>query len=119
MVFVRYVLGHNTICRPTSPLLPDRATFIGSPYVLLSRGHVNVDVLPHYLARGRASGWLSSRRCVVRLLRDDRVLTFLFWKEPGQPLVSDTCGGAAVDSYSSMPIGLASSRCSTSATSTT
>jgi TRAP-type C4-dicarboxylate transport system permease small subunit len=25
------------------------ATFLGSPYVLLTKGHVNVDVLPHYL----------------------------------------------------------------------
>lgn len=27
------------------------ATFLGCPYVLLTRGHVNVDVLPHYLGR--------------------------------------------------------------------
>lgn len=27
------------------------ATFLGSPYVLLTRGHVNVDVLPHFLGR--------------------------------------------------------------------
>lgn len=25
------------------------ATFLGSPYVLLTKGHVNVDVLPHYI----------------------------------------------------------------------
>jgi TRAP-type C4-dicarboxylate transport system permease small subunit len=25
------------------------ATFLGAPYVLLTKGHVNVDVLPHYL----------------------------------------------------------------------
>jgi len=63
MVFVRYVLGHNTIWQTdftTYCLIA--ATFIGSPYVLLSRGHVNVDVLRTIWARGRASGWLSSRR---------------------------------------------------------
>ena len=50
MVFVRYVLNQNTIWQTdfvTWSLVG--ATFIGSPYVLLTRGHVNVDVLPHYL----------------------------------------------------------------------
>src|SRR5919206_3212157 len=52
MVFVRYVLGHNTIWQTdftTYSLVA--ATFIGSPYLLLNRGHVNVDVLPHYLGK--------------------------------------------------------------------
>ena len=47
MVFVRYVLNQNTIWQTdfvTYCLVA--ATFIGSPYVLLTRGHVNVDVLP-------------------------------------------------------------------------
>ena len=50
MVFVRYVLNQNTIWQTdfvTYSLIA--ATFIGSPYVLLTRGHVNVDVLPLYL----------------------------------------------------------------------
>jgi TRAP-type C4-dicarboxylate transport system permease small subunit len=34
------------------------ATFLGAPYVLLLRGHVGVDVLPHYLGR-RARLWLA------------------------------------------------------------
>ncbi|HEX7005818.1 MAG TPA: TRAP transporter small permease subunit, partial [Alphaproteobacteria bacterium] len=44
MVFVRYALNHNTIWQTdfvTWSLVA--ATFIGSPYVLLTRGHVNVD----------------------------------------------------------------------------
>src|SRR5438309_3180169 len=52
MVFVRFVLNENTIWQTdfvTYSLVA--ATFIGSPYVLLTRGHVNVDVLPHYLRR--------------------------------------------------------------------
>ena len=47
MVFVRYVLNQTTIWQTdfvTYSLVA--ATFIGSPYVLLTRGHVNVDVLP-------------------------------------------------------------------------
>ena len=50
MVFIRYVLNENTIWQTdfvTYSLVG--ATFIGSPYVLLTRGHVNVDVLPLYL----------------------------------------------------------------------
>src|SRR5690349_23149327 len=49
MVFVRYVLNHNTIWQTdftTYCLIA--ATFVGSPYVLMTRGHVNVDILPHY-----------------------------------------------------------------------
>src|ERR1043165_273312 len=59
MVFVRYVLNQNTIWQTdfTTYCLVG-ATFIGSPYVLLTRGHVNVDVLPHYLGQ-RARFWLA------------------------------------------------------------
>src|SRR5258708_12765536 len=58
MVFVRYILNHNTIWQTdfvTWSLVA--ATFIGSPYLLLSRGHVNVDVLPQYF-HGRKRWWL-------------------------------------------------------------
>ncbi|MDJ0946321.1 MAG: TRAP transporter small permease [Kiloniellales bacterium] len=55
LVFVRYVLGTSAIWQHefvTYSLVA--ATFLGSPYVLLTRGHVNVDLLPHYLGpRGR------------------------------------------------------------------
>ena len=64
MVFVRYVLNQNTIWQTdfiTYCLIA--ATFIGSPYVLLTRGHVNVNVLPLHLGRPRAgSRW----RCSLR-----------------------------------------------------
>ena len=62
MVFVRFVLNENTIWQTdfvTYSLVA--ATFIGSPYVLLTRGHVNVDVLPHYL-RARARFVAGDRR---------------------------------------------------------
>jgi TRAP-type C4-dicarboxylate transport system permease small subunit len=55
MVFLRYVLRASAIWQHefvTYSLIA--ATFVGAPYVLLKRGHVNVDLLPLYLApRGR------------------------------------------------------------------
>src|SRR4051794_41885615 len=69
MVFIRYVLNQNTIWQTdfvTWSLVA--ATFIGSPYVLLTRGHVNVDVLPLYLgARALVARALPSPH-VARLL---------------------------------------------------
>src|SRR4051812_49767624 len=58
MVFVRYVLNQNTIWQTdfvTWSLVA--ATFVGSPYLLLTRGHVNVEVLPIYLGP-RKRYWL-------------------------------------------------------------
>src|SRR5437773_8786984 len=49
MVFVRYVLGQTTIWQTDFVIYSlVAATFVGSSYVLMTRGHVNVDVLPHY-----------------------------------------------------------------------
>jgi TRAP-type C4-dicarboxylate transport system permease small subunit len=110
MVFVRYVLNQNTIWQTdftTYCLIA--ATFVGSPYVLMTRGHVNVDVLPLYLS-GRtrfglalASAIVSLAFCVVIA-----VLTFLFWKQAwDNRWVSDTMWRARLwIPYSSMPIGL-------------
>src|SRR5262245_12491306 len=59
MVFLRYVLGADTIWQTdfvTFSLVA--ATFIGSPYLMLNRGHVNVDVLPLYLG-DKARFWLA------------------------------------------------------------
>jgi TRAP-type C4-dicarboxylate transport system permease small subunit len=50
MVLMRYLLNQSTIWQTefvTNAIVT--ATFIGSPYVLIRRGHVNVDLLPHYL----------------------------------------------------------------------
>ena len=50
MVWVRYVLEGSSIWQTEFvTYLLIAATFIGSPYVLLTRGHVNVDLLPLYL----------------------------------------------------------------------
>ncbi len=53
MVVMRYFLNASTIWQTefvTFSLVA--ATFIGSPYVALIKGHVNVDLLPHYLGPG-------------------------------------------------------------------
>ncbi len=47
MVFVRYVLRWSTVWQTEFTIYAlVAATFIGSPYVLLQRGHVNVDLIP-------------------------------------------------------------------------
>jgi TRAP-type C4-dicarboxylate transport system permease small subunit len=111
MVVVRYVLNQNTIWQTdfvTWSLVA--ATFIGSPYLLLTRGHVNVDVLPIYLG-ARKRYWLALASilmalgfCIVMT-----VLTARFWLESWeQRWVSDTMWRARLwIPYSAMPIGLA------------
>jgi TRAP-type C4-dicarboxylate transport system permease small subunit len=110
MVIVRYVLGESTIWQTdfTTYCLV-AATFVGSPYVLMTRGHVNVDIVPHYAgpkARYRlaiASGVITIAFAVMLA-----VLTFNFWSEAWeQKWVSDTMWRARLwIPYSSMPIGL-------------
>src|SRR6266498_1651122 len=83
MVFVRYALNQHTIWQTdftTYCLIA--ATFVGSPFVLMTRGHVNVDVLPHYLGP-RARFWLALFAASVSLAFSVTlaVLTFNFWKE--------------------------------------
>jgi TRAP-type C4-dicarboxylate transport system permease small subunit len=110
MVFVRYVLNQNTIWQTdfvTYSLVA--ATFIGSPYVLLIRGHVNVDILPHYLGR-RARFWLAIGSGVLTLAfaLTLTVLTGSFWHESWEnKWVSDTMWRARLwIPYACMPIGL-------------
>jgi TRAP-type C4-dicarboxylate transport system permease small subunit len=110
MVFVRYVLNQSTIWQTDFiTYCITAATFIGSPYVLMTRGHVNVNVLPLHLApRARFALALfaaltSAAFCIVMA-----VMTFLFWKEAwDNRWVSDTMWRARLwIPYSSMPIGL-------------
>jgi TRAP-type C4-dicarboxylate transport system permease small subunit len=50
MVIERYGLNRTTIWQIDAvTYFIVAATFIGSPYVLMMRGHVNVDILPMYL----------------------------------------------------------------------
>src|SRR6266700_5410179 len=110
MVFVRYVLNQNTIWQTdftTYCLIA--ATFVGSPFLLLTRGHVNVDVLPHYLGP-RSRFWLALFAASLSLAFSVvlAVLTFNFWREAwDNRWVSDTMWRARLwIPYSSMPIGL-------------
>ena len=111
MVFIRYVLNHNTIWQTdfvTWSLVA--ATFVGSPYLLLSRGHVNVDVLPLHLTL-RKRWWLALFSIVMSLAFCAlvTVLAAHFWYEAWeQRWVSDTMWRARLwIPYSSMPIGFA------------
>ncbi len=110
MVFVRYVLNQNTIWQTdfTTYCLV-AATFISSPYVLLSRGHVNVDVLPHYLGdRARYRLALVAAIMSLAFAVVMTVLTFRFWLESWENnWVSDTMWRARLwIPYGAMPIGL-------------
>src|ERR671911_1137720 len=83
MVFIRYVLNDNTIWQTdfvTFSLVA--ATFIGGPYVLLTKGHVNVDVLPLYVGP-RARWWLALFAITISFAFAliMTVLTFQFWHE--------------------------------------
>jgi len=69
MVFVRAVLGQSSLWQTefvTFSLVA--ATFLGAPYILLTRGHVAVDVLPLMLA--------TPGRRVLHLLGSAVALTF-------------------------------------------
>ncbi len=110
MVFVRFVLGENTIWQTdfvTYSLVA--ATFIGSPYVLVLRGHVNVDVLPHYLGR-RKRWWLAlfSTLLAMAFCVTMAVLTSQYWLEAwNQRWLSNTMWRVRLwIPYASMPIGL-------------
>jgi len=111
MVIVRYVLNQDTIWQTdfvTYSLVA--ATFVGSPYVLMTRGHVNVDVLPHYLGP-RARFWLAlfSAAISFAFAVTLAVLTAKFWLESWENRwVSDTMWRARLwIPYSAMPIGMA------------
>jgi TRAP-type C4-dicarboxylate transport system permease small subunit len=110
MVFVRFVLDQNTIWQTdfvTYALVG--ATFIGCPFVLMTRGHVNVDILPLY-AGPRQRWWLALFAGTVTLAFAVilAVLTFNFWKEAwDNRWVSDTMWRARLwIPYAAMPIGL-------------
>jgi len=110
MVVVRYVLNHNTIWQTdfvTWSLVA--ATFIGSPYLLLTRGHVNVDVLPQYL-RGRKRWWLAFLSIAMSLsfsLVVTGLAAHFWWQAWENRWVSDTMWRARLwIPYSAMPIGM-------------
>jgi TRAP-type C4-dicarboxylate transport system permease small subunit len=110
MVIVRYVLNQTTIWQTdfvTYSLVG--ATFIGAPYLLLSRGHVNVDVLPLYLGRkGRYRLALASMLMALAFCLVMTVLTAQFWHEAwDNNWRSESMWRARLwIPYAAMPIGL-------------
>jgi len=110
MVFVRFVLGQNTIWQTdltTYALIG--ATFIGSPYVLMTRGHVNVDVLPMYLGpRARFRLAIFAAIVGIGFCATLCVLGAILWYDAwSRHWVSDTMWRAPLwMPYAAMPVGL-------------
>ena len=110
MVVERYILNLTTVWQidvVTYSIVA--ATFIGSPYVLLHRGHVNVDILPAHLgprmrfALALFTVLLSLAFCAVLLYLSSR-----FWLEAWEGnWRSNTVWRARLwIPYLSMPVGL-------------
>lgn len=110
MVFIRYILNSNTIWQTdfvTFSLIA--ATFLGAPYVLLTKGHVNVDVLPVFLGeRGRFRLAMVAIGLSLAFCLTMTVLTFQLWHEAWeQNWVTETMWRARLwIPYASMPVGL-------------
>jgi len=107
---VRYALNQNTIWQTdfvTYSLVA--ATFVGSPYVLMERGHVNVDILPLY-AGPRLRWWLALFAAAVTLFFavTMTVFTAALWHESwANSWASDTMWRVRLwIPYSALPIGL-------------
>lgn len=83
MVWIRYVLEESSIWQTEFvTFLLIASTFIGSPYVLLTRGHVNVDLIPLYvkhkwrLVMALAASGLSLAFCLLIMITG-----YEFWYE--------------------------------------
>jgi len=110
MVFERYILGLTTIWQiDVVTYCIVSATFVGSAYVLMTRGHVNVEILPLYLGP-RARYWLALATsllalafCIVLF-----VLCTMYWYQAfSEGWRSNTVWRARLwIPYLSMPIGL-------------
>ena len=110
IVVERYILNLTTIWQiDVVTYCIVGATFVGSAYVLMTRGHVNVNVLPLHLGpRGRFALAMFAALMSVAFCAVMTVMTFLFWKEAwDNRWVSDTMWRARLwIPYMAMPIGL-------------
>ena len=100
MVVMRYFLNASTVWQTEFVIFSlVGATLVGSPYVLLVKGHVNVDLLPLYLGpRGRFSlallaslgalffcgllgwtGWQHFHEALIKGWRTDTVWSLPLW----------------------------------------
>lgn len=111
MVWVRYILEESSIWQTEFvTYLLISATFIGSPYVLLTRGHVNVDLIPLYLKqhwRLRLALFASSISLAFCLLI--AIVGYEFWYEAWEAnWVSDSIWEVRLwIPYFSLPFGFA------------
>lgn len=110
MVIERYVFNLTTIWQIDAvTYCIVAATFLGSPYVLMTRGHVNVDVLPIYVGP-RLRYWLAMFTNLVALAFCIAIfwLCTVYWYDAyTERWLSNTVWRARLwIPYASMPIGL-------------
>ena len=110
MVIERYGLGRTAVWQiDMVTYCIVGATFVGSAYVLMTRGHVNVDVLPLYLGP-RARFWFALITAIVALgfCVALWVLCTMYWHEAWtNNWRSNTVWRVRLwIPYSAMPIGL-------------
>jgi TRAP-type C4-dicarboxylate transport system permease small subunit len=110
MVIERYVFNLTTIWQiDVVTYCVVGATFIGSPYVLMTRGHVNVDILPLQVGP-HARYWLALVTSLLALAFCIAifVLCTIYWYEAfTENWLSNTVWRARLwIPYLSMPIGL-------------
>ncbi len=110
MVVERYILNLTTVWQiDVVTYCIVSATFIGSAYVLMTRGHVNVDVLPLHLGP-KARFWLAlfSGLLALSFVITLFILCTAYWHEAwANNWRSDTVWRARLwIPYAAMPIGL-------------
>jgi len=110
IVIERYILNLTTIWQiDVVTYCIVGATFVGSAYVLMTRGHVNVDVLPLYL-KGRVRFWLAVATSIIAfgfVLVLFVLCTALWWQSWANNWHSETVWRARLwVPYLAMPVGL-------------
>lgn len=110
MVIERYILNLTTVWQIDAvTYCIVAATFIGSSYVLMTRGHVNVDILPLHVSPQKRY-WLALFTSLVALgfVATVFVLCTSYWYEAySERWLSNTVWRARLwIPYLSMPIGL-------------
>lgn len=110
MIFVRAVLGQSSIWQTefvTFALIA--ATFIGAPYILMTRGHVNVDLLPLMIGHN-ARRWLAMLAAAIGLFFCVLLLwnSIEWWHEAfaGNHLTSSMWRARLWIPYLSVPLGM-------------
>jgi TRAP-type C4-dicarboxylate transport system permease small subunit len=110
MVVERYIFNLTTIWQIDAvTYCIVGATFMGSPYVLMTRGHVNVDILPlHLTGRGRYILALFTMLIALAFCVAIFILCTAYWYEAySEGWKSNTVWRARLwIPYLSMPVGL-------------